>query len=92
MSIKMSEGKKGLNQATTAVAGALIGAAATAVAIVLSDEKNRKKAEKILKDIQMSGDKIIKDITQKARDLKDQADKQLSKTRGEVKRISAKKE
>ncbi len=87
----MGEAKKGLNPAATAVAGALIGAAAAATAIVLSDEKNRKKAEKILKDIQESGDKIINDITQKARDLKDQADKQLSKTRGEVKKLSAKK-
>lgn len=87
----MADNKKGLNPAATAVAGALVGAAAAAAAIVLSDEKNRKKAEKILKDIQESGDKIIKDITQKARDLKDQADKQLGKTKTETKRLSGKK-
>lgn len=86
----MSDGKKGLNPAATAVAGALVGAAAAA-AIVLSDEKNRKKAEKILKDIQTSGDTIIKDITQKARYLKDQADKQLGKTKSETKKLSGKK-
>lgn len=79
---KMADDKKGVNPAATAVVGALVGAAAAAAAIVLSDEKNRKKAEKILKDIQMSGDKIIKDITQKARDLKNQA---------ETKKLSGKK-
>lgn len=88
----MADTKKGLNPAATAVAGALVGAAAAAAAIVLSDEKNRKKAETILKDIQASGDKIIKDITQKARDLKDQADKQLGKTKSETKKLSGKKE
>ncbi len=87
----MADGKKSLNPAATAVAGALVGAAAAAAAIVLSDEKNRKKAEKILKDIQESGDKIIKDITQKARDLKNQADKQLGKTKSDTKKLSAKK-
>ena len=87
----MADGKKGLNPAATAVAGAVIGAAAAAAAIALSDEKNRKKAEKILKDIQLSGDRIIKDITQKARYLKDQADKQLGRTKTETKKLTGKK-
>lgn len=89
--IKMGNGKKGLNPAATAVAGAVIGAAAAAAAIALSDEKNRKKAEKILKDIQMSGDRIIKDITQKAKYLKNEADKQLGRTKEDTKKLSGKK-
>ena len=42
----MSQDKKGLNPLATGVAGAIIGAAAGAAAVVLSDEKNRGKADK----------------------------------------------
>lgn len=68
----MSNEKKGVNPLEAGVVGAIIGAAATAAAVVLSDEKNREKAEKILKDLQNKGDKIIKEISKRALDLKDQ--------------------
>ena len=59
----MSQDKKGLNPLATGVAGAIIGAAAGAAAVVLSDEKNRGKAEKILTDLQKEGNKIFKEIS-----------------------------
>lgn len=53
------------------MAGAIIGAAATAAAIALSSEKNRKKAEQILKDLQKQGDKVLKEIAKRAMELRE---------------------
>ncbi len=86
----MAQDKNGVNPLATGVAGAVIGAAAAAAAIVLSDEKNRKKAEDILKDMQKHGDKILKEITKKAMDLKDMGEKAISQTKAEPKKITAK--
>lgn len=67
----MASDDKGLNPLATGLAGAVIGAAAAAAAIVLADEKNRKKAEKVLEDLQKQGSNIIKEISKKALELKD---------------------
>lgn len=69
--------KKGLNSLTSGVAGAVIGAAAAAAAVALSDEKNRKKVEKILSDMQKEGNKIFREVSRLALDLKDKAEKAL---------------
>ncbi|MBI3103710.1 hypothetical protein HYZ05_02105 [Candidatus Daviesbacteria bacterium] len=61
------------------VAGAVIGAAAAAAAIALSDEKNRKKAEKVLNDMQKEGNKMLKEITRMALELRDRGTKALPK-------------
>ena len=63
----------------TGVAGAIIGAAAAAAAIALSDEKNRKKAERILKDLQKRGDEILNEVSKRAMELKDMGLKTLPK-------------
>ena len=84
---------KKINPLATGVAGAIIGAAAAAAAIALSDEKNRKKAEKVLTDLQKQGDKILKEVTQKALQLKDAGEKVVSKVkkdRKEPKKITSK--
>lgn len=52
------------------IAGAIIGAAAATAAIALSDEKNRKQAEKVLKEMQKEGSKVFKEITRMAMELK----------------------
>lgn len=75
----MADEKKGVNPLTSGVVGAVIGAAATAAAIALSDEKNRKKVEAVLSDLQKQGDKVLKEITKRAMDLKDMGDRALSK-------------
>ena len=85
---------KGSNSAAVAgVAGAIIGAAATAAAIALSDEKNRKKAESILKDLQKEGNKMIKEISKRALELKDRAEKALPEAKEvkKAKKTAAKK-
>ncbi|OGE28648.1 hypothetical protein A2867_04350 [Candidatus Daviesbacteria bacterium RIFCSPHIGHO2_01_FULL_40_11] len=83
----MSDEKKGLNPLATGVAGAMIGAAAAAAAIALSDEKNRKKAEKVLVGLQKQGDMVLKEITKKAMELKDI----VGKNAAGVRKLSSKK-
>lgn len=73
------------------VAGAVIGAAAAAAAIALSDEKNRKKAEQILLDMQKQGNKIFKEITKKAIELKDLASKTAVQSKKEPKKLKTSK-
>lgn len=89
----MANEKKGLNPLATGVAGAIIGAAAAAAAVALSDEKNRKKAEKILEQMQKEGNKIFKEVSRLALDLKDRAEKVLPDVRHGLKepKKSAKK-
>lgn len=87
----MADEKKGISPLATGVAGAVIGAAAAAAAIALSDEKNRKKAEKVLGNLQKQGDAVLKEITKKAMELKDMVGKNVSEARGEVKKLSSKK-
>lgn len=67
----MTQEKKGVSSLASGVAGAIIGAAAAAAAVALSDEKNRRKAEKILAGMQKEGNKIFKEITRIAMELKD---------------------
>ncbi len=86
----MAQESKGGSLAS-GVAGAVIGAAAAAAAIALSDEKNRKKAEKILKDLQKQGDKILKEISKKAMELKELGDKALTGTKSPGRLTAGKK-
>lgn len=74
--------KKGVSPLATGVAGAIIGAAAAAAAIALSDEKNRKKAQAVLADLQRRGDEILNEVTKRAMELKDAGLKALPKVQG----------
>lgn len=67
----MANDNKGVNPLATGVAGAIIGAAAAAAAIALSDEKNRKKAEQVLEGLQKEGNKVLKEISKRAMEIKD---------------------
>ena len=91
--IFMAQDNKGLNSFATGVAGAVICAAAAAAAIALSDEKNRKKAEKILEDMEKEGNKVFREITRLARQLQDKSRKVLAPAKIKTKRTvkSAKK-
>lgn len=86
----MAEDRRG-SSLTAGVVGAVIGAAAAAAAIALSDEKNRKKAEQILLDMQKQGNKIFKEITKKAIQLKDLAGKTSARTKEESKKLKTSK-
>ncbi|MBI2019345.1 hypothetical protein HYS95_01580 [Candidatus Daviesbacteria bacterium] len=79
------ESKKG-SVLTAGVAGAIIGAAAAAAAIALADEKNRKKAEKVLDSLQKEGNKIFKEISRRAMEIKDIVNK-----KEEPKKLNGKK-
>lgn len=85
----MAENKSG--SLATGVAGAIIGAAAAAAAIALSDEKNRKKAEGILKDLQKQGDKILDQISKRAMEIKDIGLKALPEGKKPVKKARKKR-
>lgn len=86
----MADNNKGGNALAAGVAGAVIGAAAAAAAIVLADEKNRKKAENVLEGLQKEGDKVLKEISKRAMEIKD-AVSNNSKAKEEPKKITAKK-
>lgn len=83
--------KKGISPAATGLAGAVIGAAATAAAIFLSNEKNRKKAEAVLAELQNEGDKVLKEISRVAMELKDRGAKSLPGPKKVSKRHKLKK-
>lgn len=79
-------GNKGVNPLATGVAGAVIGAAAAAAAMFLSDEKNRKKAEKILGELEKDGTKVFSEVKRIAMELKDKGVKTLPKETKEAKK------
>lgn len=58
------ESGKGVNPMIAGLAGVAVGAAVGAGAIVLSDDKNRKKLEKVLGELKDQGFKVL-DIVQK---------------------------
>ncbi len=66
---------KGVNPAATGLAGAIVGAVATAAAIALSDPKNRKKAEEFLKDLKKRGEKGLKQLKKEAGKINNQLQK-----------------
>ncbi len=76
-SLPSSDGKG--SALASGVAGAIIGAAAAAAAIALSDEKNRKKAEKVLGDLEKEGNSIFRQISRLALELKEKGVKALPK-------------
>lgn len=71
----MAENDRRGSALAAGVAGAVIGAAAAAAAIALADEKNRKKAQNILAGLQKEGDKVLKEISKRAMEIKDRISK-----------------
>ena len=71
----MADDKKGVNPAATGLAGAIVGAVATAAAIALSDPKNRKKAESFLKDLKVRGEKGLAQLKKEADKINSQIQK-----------------
>lgn len=65
----MADDKKGVNPVAVGLAGAVVGAAAAAGAIVLADEKNRKKFEKILGDLKDQGFKVLEVVQKEAKEV-----------------------
>lgn len=86
----MTENKKGGNALAAGVAGAVIGAAAAAAAIALADEKNRKKVEGVLEGLQKEGDKVLKEISKRALEIKGMVSKKVSQAKEEPKKVKGK--
>lgn len=86
----MAENDKKGSALAAGVAGAVIGAAAAAAAIALADEKNRKKAQNILEGLQKEGDKVLKEISRRAMEIKDMVGKKISQSKAEPKQLKAK--
>ena len=66
----MADEKKGMNPVAVGLAGAVVGAAAAAGAIVLSDEKNRQKLEKALESLKKQGFKVMDIVQKEAAEMK----------------------
>lgn len=62
-----SDKKAGVNPMVASLAGAAVGAAVGAGAIILSDKKNREKLEKALEGLKKQGFNVL-DIVQKEAD------------------------
>ncbi len=61
---------RGVNPMIAGLAGVAVGAAAAAGAIVLSDEKNRKKLEKVLGELKDQGFKVLEVVQKEAGHVK----------------------
>jgi hypothetical protein len=78
--------KNGVNPVAASLAGAALGAAAAAGAIILSDKKNRKKLENTLDQLREQGFKVL-DIVQKEAGVV----RELASKKTPAKKASAKK-
>ena len=72
--------KKKINPLTAGLAGAAIGAAVAAGSIALSDEKNRKKIERLVDQIKIQGAKIMEIVEKETSGFKRLASKSQKKS------------
>jgi hypothetical protein len=63
--------KGGVNPVVASLAGAAIGAAAAAGAIILSDKKNRAKFEKVVGDLKKEGFKVMQIVQEEVGAVKE---------------------
>lgn len=67
----MEKNKRGkMNTVIAGIAGAAVGAGATAAAIALSKKENRQKVKGALKNIKKKGDNATKKISEAVEDIK----------------------
>ncbi len=66
----MADDKKGVNPIAVGLAGAVVGAAAAAGAIILADEKNRQKLEKTVEGLKKQGFKVLEVVQKEAAEMK----------------------
>jgi gas vesicle protein len=81
----MAVNKGGMSPAAAGVVGAVVGAAVGAGAVVLSDEKNRKKIEKKFNEYKKDGQKIISDVRGKVEEMSAQGEKKVEDAKKAVK-------
>lgn len=66
----MADDKKGVNPVAVGLAGAVVGAAAAAGAIILADEKNRQKLEATMAKLKKEGFKVMEVVQKEAAEMK----------------------
>ncbi len=76
--------KKGINPAAAGMVGAVVGAAVGAAAVVLSDEKNRKKLGAKVDQFKKEGSKTFQDLKRRAGETQEQFNKRVEQIRGKV--------
>jgi hypothetical protein len=84
----MTNKKRGISPVAAAVTGAVVGAGlAVAGAMVLKDEKNRKKAKKVLSDVKDQAAGYAEEIQKKMKDETNVARKKLDTGKSKVKKV-----
>lgn len=80
------DNKKSVNPVSVGLAGMVIGAAAGAAAVALSDEKNRNKLQKTVNNLKKEGSKRLDDWKSKAQELESGAKKQIEEANSKFKK------
>lgn len=76
--------KKGINPTVAGLVGAVIGAAAGAAAVVLSDEKNRKKLGKTVKNLTDEGTKTVNGLKGKIDQWRDDTEEKVEDAKAQL--------
>lgn len=77
--------KKGVNTMIASLAGAAVGAAVGAGAIILSNKKNRKKLEEVLEGLKKQGFDVLDIVSREASAVKNKFESEGKKTVKKVK-------
>lgn len=82
----MSEDKKNISSGTAALIGTVIGAAAGAAVIALSDKKTRKKVEDAATRLQKQGSKTLEDLKKMAKEFLEETEEEVEKEKVKTKK------
>ena len=77
---------KGMNPVEAGIAGAVVGAAVGATAVVLSEEKNRKMIGKKLNEYREQGQKVYSDLKEKVEELSAQGEAKVEEVKKTLKK------
>lgn len=80
-----NKNKKGMNPITAGAIGAGIGALAGAAAVVLSDEKTRKKIGKKIEELEVRAKEAVADTQDKIKSFESEARKSLAQANKKLK-------
>lgn len=90
MANKNDDKKGGVNPMVASLAGAAIGAAVGVGAVILSDEKNRKKLESALASLKKQGFDVLEIAKREAGSIRDQLSPAAEEVVKEVKKTAKK--
>ena len=82
--------KGGMSPMMASLAGAAVGAAVGAGALILSDEKNRRKLESALEGLKKQGFNVLEIVQKEAQNVRNQLEPAKEGSRKEAKKPAAK--